>query len=78
MPLLTLLGILVTGILLIVGFVENLQVPKKPLIKIMMGLFAIYFIFWIISSIEINREQEHLKSKALPESLDILQKELDH
>ena len=75
-PPITLLGTALTGLLLIVGFVDNFRLPKKQITKLIGGLFLIYVIIWISSSISFQKKQQDFRSKHLPESLDILEKEL--
>lgn len=70
---------LVAGLLLYVGFVSNLNIDKKKLAKLLMGLYALFFVFWIINSISSKNQTEAFRGKATPESLDILEKEIkDH
>lgn len=76
-PPITLLGSAVTGLLLVVGFVDNFRLPKKAVTKLIAGLFLIYVIIWIFSTINFQQKKEEFRMKALPESLDILEKELN-
>ncbi len=76
-PPITLLGSAITGLLLIVGFVDNFRLPKKAVTKMVSGLFLVYVIIWIFSTISFQQKKEEFRMKALPESLDILEKELN-
>lgn len=76
-PPITLLGSAVTGLLLVVGFVENFRLPRKSVTKLIAGIFLIYVIIWIFSTISFQQKKEEFRMKALPESLDILEKELN-
>lgn len=75
-PPITLLGSAAIGLLLIVGFVENFQMNRQKITKLIGGLFLIYFIIWIFSTISFQQKKEEFRMQALPESLDILEKEL--
>jgi hypothetical protein len=76
LPPITILGSAIIGLLLLVGFVENFQLPKQAITKLMIGLFLVYFIIWIFSTISFQQKKDEFRMKALPESLDILEKEL--
>lgn len=75
-PPITLVGTALTGLLLIVGFVDNFRLPKKKVTKLICGLFLIYVIIWITSTISFQQKSEEFRYKHKPENLDILQKEL--
>ena len=76
-PPIKILGFLITSLLLIVGLVENFQAPKRPVIKVVGGLFAIYLVFWVVQMINLAGEKDKVKSLATPESLKILEQELE-
>lgn len=78
-PLLTplnLIGVLTAAFLLVVGFSENFNLPKKKIAKLIAGLSLIYLIFWIYSSISFQKEKTDYRDQASPESVEILEREL--
>lgn len=77
LPPLVLLGSVATLLLLFVGFVDAFQIPMKPLRNLLMGLMAIHVIYWGISQVHTVKKHKALHEKATPESLDILEKELN-
>ena len=72
----TLVGLAVTGLLLLVGFVENFQLPKRSLARFLLVLYAIYVIMWVVSTLNLSKKETAFRKMATPESLDILEKEL--
>ena len=75
-PPITLLGVAVTLLLLIVGFSSNFSIPRKPLIKLMSGLFLIYVLIWIGNSISFHHRKEELRKLHKPKAAEeILRKE---
>lgn len=54
-PPITLIGLAFTGILLLVGFVENFQIDRKLAIRIVGGLYALIFCVWILEQINSSR-----------------------
>lgn len=78
-PLLTplnLIGFLAAALLLVVGFSENLKLPKAKISKLIAGLCLIYIIFWIYSSISFQKVKTDFRDQASPESVEILEREL--
>jgi hypothetical protein len=76
LPPVQLLGLGAAVFLMIVGFNENLGLPRRPVAKLLGGLFLIYLIFWIYGSITSQKVKSSFRDKASPESIDILEKEL--
>jgi hypothetical protein len=76
LPPIVLIGAAATGLLLFVGFIHNLGQDRKKMIKLLVGMYTLFVIFWISSAINHRREVEVFRDKATPESLDILEKEL--
>src|SRR5690606_25993302 len=70
-PPLILVGLAVTGILVIVGLVENLKVPKTFTIRIVGGLFLLFVVFWIVNVIDYTVKNKDLEKIATPQSMDI-------
>jgi hypothetical protein len=76
LPPLVLLGPLAAGFLLLFGFVENLGQDRRKTFRLLAGLYGVFVVFWIFSSISQKRQIEAYRDRATPESLDILEKEL--
>ncbi len=77
-PPVNLLGFAVAMYLLQVGLVHRYQVDKPRLKKILFGLFGAYSIWWCFQVYTATFRREGLKQRATPESLDILEKELNN
>lgn len=75
-PPVNLLGLIISALLLIVGFVENFRLPRAPIIKLISAMYLLYFALWVFSMIQITKKKETFHHKATPESLDILEREL--
>ena len=71
-----LLGIFISGILLIVGFVDYFLLPKKPVMRLIIGLLAFYFVMWIWGAIENSQIEKIKRQPTTRTNLDILEKEL--
>ncbi len=76
-PPLMLLGSATALLLLFVGFVDRLRAPVKPLRNILLGLMAIHVLYWGFQQVQTSTKHKTLRQKATPESLDILEKELN-
>jgi hypothetical protein len=63
--------------LLFVGFVENFNLPRRPLRNVLLGLFAIHVLYWGFLQVRYSSKHKILHQNATPESLDILEKELN-
>ncbi len=50
-PPISLVGMALTALLLLVGFVENLKVDRKLVLRVLVALYAIFFSLWIWNSI---------------------------
>ncbi len=76
LPPATLLGLAATGVLLIVGLVDFFLLPKKPVMQLIIAIYSVYCLMWVFSLIheKINETPRH--QQASPESLDILEKEM--
>tara|TARA_B100000749_G_scaffold280898_1_gene280899 strand:+ start:97307 stop:97933 length:627 start_codon:yes stop_codon:yes gene_type:complete len=73
-----LLGVMATLFLMIVCFVENFQLPRKPISKLMAGIFIIYFASWVLNVIQFTNEEEKIQKRISTESLDILERDLQN
>lgn len=78
LPPLVLLGAAATGLLLLVGFVDSLGQDRRTMVRLLAGIYAVFVIFWITNAISHRRQVEVFRDKATPESLDILEKELNN
>jgi len=77
LPPLVLLGPLAAGFLLLVGFSDNLGQDRRQTFRLLAALYGIFVVFWIFSSVSQRRQIETFRERATPESLDILEKELN-
>ncbi len=75
-PPLILLGMLVWAFLLYTAMVHHLGADANLTKKILIGVFALYALFWLHNSINWEKGRQALRDNATPESLDILEKEL--
>jgi hypothetical protein len=73
----TLIGIVGTAMLLFVGFVSNFHLDRMKVRNILGGLVLIYIVCWAVQMVTFSNKHERLREKATPESLDILEKELN-
>lgn len=73
---LLLLGVGLSGLLLIVGFVDYFLLPRKPILRLILGLFIFYFLMWVWGSIQILEQKKIENRPITPKNLDILEKEL--
>lgn len=71
-----LLGLGVTAMLSLVGFVENFLLPRRSLTRLLLGIYVAYVIMWITSSLNLTKKETAFRKMATPESLDILEREL--
>jgi hypothetical protein len=68
-PPITLVGMAFTALLLLVGFVENLHVDRKLVIRLLIALYAIFFALWISNMISNSHIEKtwHSDRDAAPE-----------
>lgn len=71
-----LIGMAASLMLLYVGFVSNLRLEAKKLRNVLFGLFAIFAAYWIFQLVQNTSSSNRIRIKATPESLDILEKEM--
>lgn len=74
---LILVGVAASCLLLWIGLSLNHKLEKKTLGKVIVAFYAVFIGYWIFSQIGNRNKVEALRSKATPESLDILEKELN-
>lgn len=77
-PFITLVGLFLSGLLLVVGVSENFNVDRKRFGKIVAAVYLAYFLFWIYSSWHFRSEKEKYKSNlTTPASLEVIKQELN-
>ena len=67
-----LIGLAISGLLMIVGLVENFSIPRKLSIQLMVSLYSIFFIYWVVQMIAFNKVSE----MSLPQDLDKIEREV--
>lgn len=78
LPPITLVSVLASGLLLIVALAEITQLNKKKITQLVGILVALYFAFWVYGAISSVIDKRSSHEFATPESLDILEKELEN
>ena len=74
-PPISLLGVAIAGVLMTVGFSENFKIPKKPLIRLIAGLYFFFVLLSVLSSLKTDRKHKAIEEIATPESVEILKRE---
>jgi hypothetical protein len=75
-PLIGVLGVIASAYLLYIGFRANLNADEKRLRILMGGLVVIYILSFAGQMVRFHQPDQTMKTRATPESLDILEKEL--
>lgn len=75
-PAVVLLGLPAACLLLIVGLGEHTPVERQKIIRLIGGIFTVFFIFWIYNTISYSKSDKSLKELTVPGTLDILEKEM--
>jgi hypothetical protein len=75
-PPVTLIGFAITCLLCSVGLVENFAIERKVAIRLLGSIYALFAIVWATGVIVSSRDKVEMKHEVTPETLDILQKEL--
>lgn len=70
-----LIGLAGSALLLIIGLSENTSVEKSKIIKFIVTLYLVCFIFWMFDAIRFRNETQKYKSLATPESFEKLNQE---
>jgi hypothetical protein len=78
LPPISLLGIALNLFLLRQAFFSSFRISKSALTKLMVILFVFYSVSWVMNSLNLEKGRQNLKKMATPESLDILEKELNN
>lgn len=68
------IGLGISGLLMIVGLVENFDVPKKLSMKLMFALYSIFIVYWMIQIIAFREVQE----MSTPQHLDSIEREVQN
>ncbi len=76
-PPIVLLGCAAFMLLLFVGFVDNFNLERKKVRNLLIGLAVLYALSLAFQILRTTSRHEHMRMKATPESLDILEKELN-
>ncbi len=71
-----LIGFAITCLLCSVGLVENFAVERKLALRILGSIYALFAITWMTGVIISSRDKVELKQEVTPETLDILEKEM--
>jgi multisubunit Na+/H+ antiporter MnhE subunit len=71
-------GLAFSAALMIVGAVENFALPRRFVMRLIAGIFALFLVFWVYSQIQVAQINMRPKMDVTPESFDKLEKELKH
>lgn len=71
-----LIGFAITCLLCSVGLVENFAVQRKLAIRVLGSIYFLFALVWVTGVIISSRDKVELKQEVTPETLDILQKEM--
>ncbi len=72
----TLIGIALSFYLFGIALVKAFKSPAARTIQILSAFLVIYIGFWALNTYNIEKGRQHIKKLATPESLDILEQEL--
>jgi hypothetical protein len=76
LPQVTIVSLAATCLLLYVGFVENTEIERKNITRLIGGIFALFLVFWIYNTISVSREKKSIKDMTTPGTLDILEQDM--
>lgn len=76
LPPINLIGVVSAALLLFVGFCHEFMLPRERIKKLLAIFVLVYLVIWIAQLIQLTSRKETFRMKATPESLDILEKEL--
>lgn len=76
LPPISVLGLAASIYLLYIGFTHNFALDGRKLRKMFIALFSVFFLWHALQVFNRNYRSDGIRAKALPESLDILEKEL--
>lgn len=72
----SLIGFAITCLLCSVGLVENFAVQRRLAIRLLGSIYLLFAIVWATGVIISSRDRVELKQDVTPETLDILEKEM--
>ncbi len=79
LPVITLAGLFLSGLLLVEGVAGNFNVDRKRFGKMVAAIYLVYLLFWLYSSWHFQHEKDKYKSNlTTPASLQVLKQELEH
>lgn len=67
-----LIGLAISALLMIVGLVENFDVPRKLATQLMVALYSIFFVYWVAHLIALKEHQD----TSMPQDLDKIEREV--
>ncbi len=67
-----LIGLAISALLMVVGLVENFQVPRKLATQLMIACYSIFFIYWAAQLITMREQHQN----SAPQDLDQIEKEV--
>ena len=73
---LTLLGGLISALLLAVGITENFLLDGKKTVKLISVIYVVFTILWISSVLSTSNQAQRLKDSIQPEAIEILEEEM--
>jgi glucan phosphoethanolaminetransferase (alkaline phosphatase superfamily) len=76
-PLAILVGGIGTCLLLFVGFTDNFHLDRVRTRNLLAALYAVLLISVVVQVVSFANKHERLREKATPESMDILEKEMN-
>ena len=77
LPPVLLVGVAASLVLVYVGFVEKFELDRIKLRNLLIAVMVVCVLAWVGQMIKSSSNRENLREKATPESLDILEKELN-
>ncbi len=68
-----LIGLAISALLMVVGLVENFQIPRKLATQLMVACYSVFFIYWAVHLITLHQHRE----SSVPQDLDKIEKEVN-
>lgn len=72
-----LVGLAFSAALLIVGFTENFMLPRKFVLRLILGIYSVFLVSWAVHQIQQAQLSYRPKTDVTPESWKILEKEIN-
>jgi hypothetical protein len=76
-PTVVLVGFAAMCLLLVVGLVENFDIPRQKVIRLILLLSVLFLIVWVIDVIQESHSRMEIKESVKQQTLDQLQKQVD-